>query len=277
MSHLPSIETEAAGRNRFPAARSRRWDDAPVTDIIDDLTWRGLIALSTDLDDLRKALDAGPVTFYCGFDPTAPGLHIGNLVQLLTMRRLAAGRAPADRPGRRRDRTDRRSRAASPPSASLNPREVVAEWVERHPGGGQPVPGLRPWPGRRHCGQQPGLDRPAVRARLPARHRQALPGQPDAGPGVGEAPGWRPAGSATPSSATRSCRPTTTWSCTDRHGCTLQLGGSDQWGNLVAGRRPDPAGDGRLRACAGHPADHQAGRDQVRQDRGRHDLAEART
>ena len=49
-----------------------------MTDIIDELTWRGLIALSTDPDELRKALDAGPVTFYAGFDPTAPGLHIGN-------------------------------------------------------------------------------------------------------------------------------------------------------------------------------------------------------
>ena len=53
---------------------------AAVTDIIDDLTWRGLIAVSTDLDALRKALDTGLVTFYGGFDPTAPSLHIGNLV-----------------------------------------------------------------------------------------------------------------------------------------------------------------------------------------------------
>ena len=80
-----------------------------MTDIIDELTWRGLIAVSTDLDDLRKALDAGPVTFYGGFDPTAPGLHIGNLVLLLTMRRLQlAGHRPIGA-GRRRDRADRRS------------------------------------------------------------------------------------------------------------------------------------------------------------------------
>src|SRR5260370_28705629 len=73
----------------------RRWDDAAVSDIIDDLSWRGLIAVSTDLDDLRKALDAGVVTFYGGFDPTAPGLHIGNLVLLLTMRRFQlAGHLP---------------------------------------------------------------------------------------------------------------------------------------------------------------------------------------
>ena len=50
-----------------------------MTDIIDELTWRGLIAHSTDLDELRKALDTGVVTLYAGFDPTAPGMHIGNL------------------------------------------------------------------------------------------------------------------------------------------------------------------------------------------------------
>ena len=44
-------------------------------DLLDDLQWRGLIAVSTDLGALREALDAGPVTYYCGFDPTAPSLH----------------------------------------------------------------------------------------------------------------------------------------------------------------------------------------------------------
>ena len=50
-----------------------------MSDIIDELSWRGLIAQSTDPDELRKALDTGQVTFYAGFDPTAPGLHIGHL------------------------------------------------------------------------------------------------------------------------------------------------------------------------------------------------------
>ena len=54
-----------------------------------------------------------------------------------------------------------------------------------------------------------------------------------------------------------------------RHGCTLQLGGSDQWGNLVSGVDLIRRVDGRRGARAGHPADHQAGRHQVRQDRGR--------
>ncbi|WP_149824230.1 tyrosine--tRNA ligase [Streptomyces tailanensis] len=66
-----------------------------MTDIVDELKWRGLFALSTDEDALRKALADGPVTFYCGFDPTAPSLHVGHLVQVLTVRRLQqAGHRP---------------------------------------------------------------------------------------------------------------------------------------------------------------------------------------
>ena len=51
-----------------------------MTDIVDELKWHGLLALSTDEDALRKAFADGPVTFYVGFDPTAPSLHLGNLV-----------------------------------------------------------------------------------------------------------------------------------------------------------------------------------------------------
>lgn len=59
-----------------------------MTDILDELTWRGLVAQTTDEAALRRALAAGPVTAYCGFDPTAPSLHFGNLVQLVLLRRL---------------------------------------------------------------------------------------------------------------------------------------------------------------------------------------------
>ncbi|WP_435198798.1 tyrosine--tRNA ligase [Janibacter sp. GS2] len=59
-----------------------------MTDILDELQWRGLIAQTTDETALRKALDDGPVTLYCGFDPTAPSLHFGNLVQLIVLRHL---------------------------------------------------------------------------------------------------------------------------------------------------------------------------------------------
>ncbi|WP_028659546.1 tyrosine--tRNA ligase [Nocardioides insulae] len=63
--------------------------------LLDDLEWRGLLAHSTDLDALREALTAGSVKFYVGFDPTAPSLHMGHLVQILTARRLQlAGHQP---------------------------------------------------------------------------------------------------------------------------------------------------------------------------------------
>jgi len=65
------------------------------SNLIDDLEWRGLLALSTDRDALRTALSEGSVRFYVGFDPTAPSLHMGNLVQILTARRLQlAGHTP---------------------------------------------------------------------------------------------------------------------------------------------------------------------------------------
>ena len=59
-----------------------------MTDILDELQWRGLVAQTTDESALREALAAGPITAYCGFDPTAPSLHFGNLVQLVVLRRL---------------------------------------------------------------------------------------------------------------------------------------------------------------------------------------------
>ena len=66
-----------------------------VIDIIDELQWRGLIAQTTDLDALRKALADGPITLYCGFDPTAGSLHVGHLTQALTLARFQqAGHRP---------------------------------------------------------------------------------------------------------------------------------------------------------------------------------------
>ncbi|HEX6917470.1 MAG TPA: tyrosine--tRNA ligase, partial [Phycicoccus sp.] len=59
-----------------------------MTDILDELTWRESVAQTTDVDALRTALAKGPVTAYCGFDPTAPSLHFGNFVQLVVLRRL---------------------------------------------------------------------------------------------------------------------------------------------------------------------------------------------
>ena len=59
-----------------------------MSDILDELQWRGLVAQTTDESALRQALADGPITAYCGFDPTAPSLHFGNLVQLVVLRHL---------------------------------------------------------------------------------------------------------------------------------------------------------------------------------------------
>jgi tyrosyl-tRNA synthetase len=64
-------------------------------DVIDELHRRGLIAQSTDEDALRAHLAEGPVAYYCGFDPTAPSLHVGSLLQFMVLRALQrAGHQP---------------------------------------------------------------------------------------------------------------------------------------------------------------------------------------
>jgi tyrosyl-tRNA synthetase len=68
---------------------------APVPDVLEDLEWRGLLALSTDREALARDLAAGPLTLYAGFDPTADSLHVGNLVPLFALRRFQlAGHRP---------------------------------------------------------------------------------------------------------------------------------------------------------------------------------------
>jgi tyrosyl-tRNA synthetase len=100
-----------------------------VTHILDELAWRDLVSQTTDLDALRAALDAGPVTLYCGFDPTAPSLHIGNLVQILTVRRLQdAGHRPVALVGGATGLIGDPKMAGE---RTLNEPDVVAGWVER--------------------------------------------------------------------------------------------------------------------------------------------------
>lgn len=95
----------------------------------DELVWRGLIHVSTDQDDLRDLLAGPPIVFYCGFDPTAPSLHLGNLVQLLTMRRLQlAGHRPLGLVG---GSTGLIGDPRPTAERTLNTRETVAEWVDR--------------------------------------------------------------------------------------------------------------------------------------------------
>ena len=97
--------------------------------LLDDLEWRGLLAHTTDRDALREALGAGSVRFYVGFDPTAPSLHMGNLVQILTAKRLQeAGHTPyalvGGATGMIGDPRDSGER-------TLNTAETVQEWVGR--------------------------------------------------------------------------------------------------------------------------------------------------
>jgi tyrosyl-tRNA synthetase len=98
--------------------------------LLDELAWRGMIAHATDLDALRARMDAGPITVYCGFDPTAPSLQFGNLVQLVTLRRFqdaghriiglvgGATGMVGDPSGRSEER-------------ALNDEAVVTGWVDR--------------------------------------------------------------------------------------------------------------------------------------------------
>ncbi|WP_341241410.1 tyrosine--tRNA ligase [uncultured Nocardioides sp.] len=97
--------------------------------LLDDLEWRGLVAHSTDRDALRAALAEGSVRYYVGFDPTAPSLHMGNLLQIVTAMRLQrAGHTPfvlvGGSTGMIGDPRDSGER-------TLNTLETVAEWVER--------------------------------------------------------------------------------------------------------------------------------------------------
>ena len=204
-----------------------------MTDIIDELTWRGLIAVSTDLDDLREALDSGRVTLYGGFDPTAPGLHIGNLVLLLTMRRFQlAGHRPIGLVGGATGLIGDPSGKST--ERVLNPREVVAGWVERirsevgqfldftpGPSGALLVSNLD-WTAElsaldflrdigKHFPVNQMLSREVVRARLEA------------------------GGITYTEFSYQILQANDFLELHQRHDCSLQIGGSDQWGNLVSG------------------------------------------
>jgi tyrosyl-tRNA synthetase len=101
----------------------------PDLHVLDDLEWRGLIAHSTDLDALRAEMDERPVRFYVGFDPTAPSLHLGNLVQILTARRLQdAGHVPYLLVG---GATGMIGDPKESGERTLNELDVVRSWVAR--------------------------------------------------------------------------------------------------------------------------------------------------
>ena len=197
-------------------------------DFLDELEWRGLVAQSTDRDALRGLL-AGQAVVYCGFDPTADSLHVGSLVPLLTLRRFqnAGHRAIALAGGATGMIGDPGGRSSE---RSLNDAETVAAWTERIRGqlsrivdldagvlennyewtaGMSAIEFLRDV--GKHFTVNYMLAKESVSARL-------------AGEGI----------SFTEFSYML-LQSLDFQVLYDRHGCTLQIGGSDQWGNITAG------------------------------------------
>ncbi|WP_418908860.1 tyrosine--tRNA ligase [Glutamicibacter endophyticus] len=104
-------------------------NDPSFENIWQELKWRGLVHVSTDETALEKTLAEDSITYYCGFDPTAPSLHLGNLVQLLNMRRLQlAGHKPLALVG---GSTGLIGDPRQTAERTLNTKETVAEWVAK--------------------------------------------------------------------------------------------------------------------------------------------------
>ncbi|NMN95175.1 tyrosine--tRNA ligase [Nocardiaceae bacterium YC2-7] len=203
-----------------------------VTNIVDELTWRGLIAQSTDIDALRAASDAGVLTVYSGFDPTAPSLHAGHLVPLLMLRRFQqAGHRPIVLAG---GATGFIGDPRDVGERTMNSADTVAEWAGRirsqlerfvefdESPTGAVIANNLDWTGQlnvidflrdvgKHFSVNVMLSRDVVKRRLD-------------GDGISYTEFsymllqandflqlWR------------------------NHGCSVQVGGSDQWGNIIAG------------------------------------------
>jgi tyrosyl-tRNA synthetase len=203
-----------------------------VTDVLDDLQWRGLVALSTDLDALRADLAEGPLTYYCGFDPTAPSLHFGNLLQILTVKRLQlAGNDPLALVG---GATGLIGDPKPESERQLNNRETVEGWVQRIRGQIEPYLDFDgPHPARmvnnldwtdamsalnflrdigKHFRVGKMIAKDAVSARLNSE-----------------------AGISYTEFSYQILQAMDFLELFRRYGCRLQTGGSDQWGNLTAG------------------------------------------
>jgi len=203
-----------------------------VTDIVDELTWRGLIAVSTDEDALRKAFADGPVTFYCGFDPTAPSLHIGNLVQLVTMRRIQqAGHRPLGLVG---GATGLIGDPKPTAERTLNDPEVVGAWVDRlrgqieryldfdGPFAARMVNNLDWTSGLSAISLLRDVGKHFRVNNMIAKEAVARRLNSDAGISYTEF-------------SYQVLQAMDFLELFRRYGCTLQTGGSDQWGNLTAG------------------------------------------
>ena len=207
---------------------------SPDAGILDELDWRGLIAQSTDREALAAAAASGPLTLYAGFDPTAPSLHAGHLIPLLTLRRFQrAGHRPivlaggaTGMIGDPRDTAER----------TLNTADTVAEWSERIRGQlerfvefdesptGAIVEDNLSWTSQlsaieflrdlgKHFSVNVMLDRDTIKRRLE-------------GDGI----------SYTEFSYML-LQANDFVELHRKYDCSLQIGGSDQWGNIIAGVR----------------------------------------
>jgi tyrosyl-tRNA synthetase len=203
-----------------------------VTDILTELRWRGLLALLTDEEALRAAFAAGPVTYYCGFDPTAPSLHIGNLAQILTLRRIQlAGNRPLALVG---GATGLIGDPHPTSERALNDADVVAGWVERIRAQIEP---LLDFSGPHAARMVNNLDWTAGLSAIDflrdvGKHFRV------ARMLAKEAVGARlesEAGISYTEFSYQILQGMDFLELYRRYGCTLQTGGSDQWGNLTAG------------------------------------------
>lgn len=201
-------------------------------DVLADLRWRGLIAQTTDEAALRAELARGPVTVYCGFDPTAPSLHVGNLVQILVLRRLQlAGHRPLALVG---GATGLIGDPKPTAERQLNDADVVAGWVQRI--GAQIAP-LLSFEGPAAATLVNNLDWTAPLSAIDllrevGRHfrvgrmltREAVSARLNSEEGI----------SYTEFSY-QVLQAMDYLQLYRRYDCRLQTGGSDQWGNLTAG------------------------------------------
>jgi len=202
----------------------------PSPDVIDDLLWRGLLQDSTDLDALRNHLAAGPVTFYVGFDPTAPSLQIGNLVQVLTARRLQrAGHRPLLLVG---GATGLIGDPKAEGERVLNDDSVVAAWVEKIR---RQVAPFFDFEGSHAATMVNNLDWTApltaieflrdIGKHFPVNqmiNREIVRARLESGISFTEL-------------SYQILQGHDYFQLNQRYGCTLQHGGSDQWGNILSG------------------------------------------
>ena len=209
-----------------------------ATTILDELGWRGLIAQSTDIDALAAAAAQPPMTVYAGFDPTAPSLHAGNLVPLLTLQRFQrAGHRPIVLAG---GATGLIGDPRETGERTMNTADTVAAWSERIRGQlerfvdfdtsasgtatGAIVENNLTWTESlgaieflrdvgKHFSVNVMLDRDTIRRRLDGE------------------------GISYTEFSYMLLQANDYVELHQRHGCSLQIGGSDQWGNIIAGVR----------------------------------------